>query len=106
MVWHYHDDDLAGPAAAVTLNIAGLPAAVSKARLEHFRIDDEHSNGYTAWRRLGSPQQPTAAQYAQLEKEAQLVALEPARTLVVTEGKASVTFRLPRQAVSLLKLTW
>jgi xylan 1,4-beta-xylosidase len=106
MVWHYHDDDLPGPAAAVSLDIEGFPAGIKQARLEHFRIDDEHSNGYTAWKRLGSPQQPTAAQYAQLQKEAQLAALEPKRTLAVADGKVSVIFRLPRLAVSLLKLTW
>ena len=64
LVWHYHDDDVPGPAAAVTLNIDGLPAAMSQVKLEHFRIDDEHSNAFTAWKRLGSPQHPTAAQYA------------------------------------------
>ena len=27
LVWHYHDDDVAGPDAAVTLSLAGLPAS-------------------------------------------------------------------------------
>jgi xylan 1,4-beta-xylosidase len=106
MVWHYHDDDLPGPAAAVTLDIRGLPSGINQVRLKHFRIDDEHSNGYTAWKRLGSPQSPTAAQYALLEKEAQLTELELARPLTVADGQASVAFTLPRLAVSLLELTW
>ncbi len=106
MVWHYHDEDVPGPAAAVTLNLDGLPYGVKQARLEHFRIDDAHSNGYTAWKRLGSPQQPSPEQYAQLDKEAQLATLEPERALPVAGGKTSITFSLPRLAVSLLKLTW
>ncbi len=30
MVWHYHDDDVPGPDAAVELAVAGLPAAVDR----------------------------------------------------------------------------
>jgi xylan 1,4-beta-xylosidase len=26
LIWHYHDDDVPGPAAAVDLNLTGLPA--------------------------------------------------------------------------------
>jgi len=106
MVWHYHDDDVPGPAAFVKLEITGLPTGTSQVRLEHFRIDDEHSNGYTAWKRLGSPQQPTTDQHAQLEKEAQLAKLEPDQTLIVANRQTTVKFALPRLAVSLLKLSW
>ena len=42
LAWHYHDDDLPGPAAAVELALNGFPAR--SARMQHFRIDTEHSN--------------------------------------------------------------
>jgi hypothetical protein len=32
MAWHYHDDDVAGPEAAVTLTVTGLPLASGEAR--------------------------------------------------------------------------
>jgi len=70
LVWHYHDDDLPGGAANVEMRIAGLPSVVREARQTHFRIDEEHSNAFTAWKRIGSPQSPTAEQYALLEKPA------------------------------------
>ena len=59
LVWHYHDDDVPGPAADVELTL-DRPAACSaaRARLAHFRIDEDHSNAFTAWKRMGSPQQP------------------------------------------------
>ena len=54
---------------------------------------------------MGSPQNPTAEQYAQLEKAGRLAALEP-KTVQVENGRMSVAFELPRQAVSLLVFTW
>ena len=107
LVWHYHDDDVAGPDAAVTLSLEGLGLKQGKARLQHFRIDATHSNAYTAWQRLGSPASPTAAQYKQLEAASELAPLEgaPAR-LDVVDGRASLKLTLPRQAVSLLVVEW
>ena len=106
LVWYYHDDDLPGPAAAVDLAIAGLPLTHGEARLRHFRIDADHSNAFVAWQRMGSPPQPTAEQYAQLEKAGQLGELEAAKTVGVTDGRAVLRFELPRQAVSLVELSW
>jgi xylan 1,4-beta-xylosidase len=106
LVSHYHDDDIAGPAAAVELSLRGLPLRGGAARMRHFRIDGEHSNAFTAWQRMGSPQQPTPAQYAQLEQAGQLNTLAPAESITVKDGKATVQFMLPRQGVSLLVLEW
>ena len=107
LAWHYHDDDVAGPAAAVTLTLDGLGLEQGTARLQHFRIDGTHSNAYTAWQRQGSPATPTAVQYAQLEGASQLTALEGApATVAVVDGRASLPFVLPRQAVSLIVVEW
>jgi xylan 1,4-beta-xylosidase len=104
LVWHYHDDDLPGPQAAVELSVDGLPFARGEAKLEHFRIDEDHSNGFSAWKRMGSPQNPTPDQYAALENAGQLAALGPAETVKVENGSLRLRFLLPRQAVSLLAL--
>jgi xylan 1,4-beta-xylosidase len=37
MVWHYHDDDVAGPEAAVDLNMTGLPAGATDVTVAHCR---------------------------------------------------------------------
>lgn len=100
MVWHYHDDDVPGPDASITLALSGLQSGST--RMEHFRIDEEHSNSFTVWKKMGSPQMPTDAQYAELEKAGRLAELEPAKAVNITDGKANVTFRLPRKGVSLL----
>ena len=73
MMWNYHDDDVAGARIAPwTLTICGIPATAKRVLVRHYRIDQEHSNAYTAWKQMGSPQNPTPEQYAQLEAAGQL----------------------------------
>ncbi len=103
LVWHYHDDDVPGPDAAVDLSISGLPWADGTARQEEYRVDASHSNAFEFWKRLGSPEQPTPAQYQQLEKAGQLDLLET-KPLRIQNGKANWHMRLPRQGVSLFLL--
>jgi len=106
MVWHYHDDDVPGPTASIELTLTGLPLPKREAKLQHFRIAEDHSNAFAAWKRAGSLQQPTREQYAELEKAGQLTLLGPPESIRVENGSVAVRFRLPRQAVSLLKLAW
>lgn len=106
LVWHYHDDDVPGPDAEVELTLNHLPVANTEARLLHFRIDSDHSNAFSAWQRAGSPQQPTPEQYAALEHAGRLASLGGTATTRVQNGATVLKFTLPRQAVSLLELTW
>jgi xylan 1,4-beta-xylosidase len=104
LLWHYHDDNIPGPASNVSLSVSGLP--VREASLTHFRIDEDHSNAYSAWLRMGSPATPSPAQRARLERAGHLETLEPPRRIAVRHGQALVELTLPRQAVSLVHLAW
>ena len=106
LVWNYHDDDVAAEDAQVTLEIGGLPAAARRVLVRHYRIDGEHSNAYTAWKRMGSPQKPTTLQYAELERAGQLEMLDSPHWGANEGGTVSLVFKLPRQAVSLVELDW
>jgi xylan 1,4-beta-xylosidase len=74
MVWHYHDDDVAGPDASIELVLRGAPRGFT--HLEHFRIDGQHSNAYAAWQRLGSPIAPDKGAWDTLRAAGQLAALQ------------------------------
>ena len=103
LVWNYHDDDVSAPTADIRMTITGLkdgPATVT-----HYRVDDTHGNAYTAWLRMGSPQQPTTAQYASLERAGRLPALMPGAKVRIKGGRLEQGFFLPRQGVSLLVIT-
>jgi xylan 1,4-beta-xylosidase len=106
LVWHYHDDDVSGPEAAVEIALSGLPLKKGQVRLQHFRIDNEHSNAFTAWKAIGSPQRPTPEQYARLEKAGQLTAISGPDKVGVENAATVTRLALPRQAVSLLILSW
>lgn len=103
LVWHYHDDDVAGPVAHVKLDLGGFDWS-GDAQVDHFRIDDKHSNAYAAWQAMGSPQQPTPEQYSALETAGQLSTVEDRRVIHIEGGQVTLSFHLPRQGVSLLVL--
>lgn len=104
LVWNYHDDDLPAAAAEIDLTIAGVP--VTHPTLTHYRVDRDHGNSYEVWKKMGSPQQPTPAQYAALEKSGQLQAIPGRDTIETHFGLVSIPITLPRQGVSLIKLSW
>jgi len=106
LVWHYHDDDVPGPEASVELDLAGLPAAATRVEIAHYRIDEDHSNAYAAWRRMGSPIAPDRKQYEALEAASNLAELGPRETRSVEGDVLTLRFELPRQAVSLVTLEW
>lgn len=102
MIWNYADDDIPGPASDRRVIIKDLPGR--KIKLTEYRIDAGHSNAYTAWKNMGSPQSPTAAQYQLLETAGRLQQAAARRTLTAHDGTLTLPIRLPRQAVSLLRL--
>jgi xylan 1,4-beta-xylosidase len=106
LVWQYHDDDVPGPDASVNLNLTGLPTKTGECELRQYRIDANHSNSYEAWKRMGNPMQPSAEQYAELERAGRLAELGQPTRIRPQDGTAQLHVDLPRQAVSLLVLTW
>jgi len=106
LIWNYHDDDMPADPAPVHVTMAGIPKTAARVLIEHYRIDDEHSNSYTAWKRMGSPQQPSPEQYAQLQAAGGLQLLDSPRWQEAKEGIVELRFPLPRHAVSLVRLTW
>lgn len=106
MVWNYHDDDLPAPGAAVGVTVAGIPAGVKRVLLQHYRIDERHSNSCTVWKAMGEPQSPTPEQYKELKEAGQLELLGSPQWLDANGGEVKISMELPRQATSLLRLSW
>ena len=55
---------------------------------------------------MGSPQPPSPAQHRELEQAGQLHVLDAPRRVDAKDGRVVVSFTLPRQGVSLVKLVW
>ena len=106
LIWNYHDEDVSGPPADIDLALDGLPSELTRAVVEHFRIDSTHSNAFAAWKEMGSPQSLSAAQYEELQKEGQLQLLMSPEAVRVQKGSVHLHFSLPRESMSLVRLAW
>ena len=106
MVWNYHDAEQTAAPSPVDLRIAGLPAGVTRVRVQQFRIDEHHSNAYSVWQSMGSPQTPTSAQQKTLEAAGGLQEFQPALSIRVLRQAVTLSTELPRESVALFRLTW
>ena len=104
LVWSYHDDDVAAAPAEVALRVAGVTG--QKVRVREYLMDASHSNAYAAWQKVGSPEKPSAAQFAELQRVAELQKSRPERGVDVKSGVAQLNLQLARQGVELLELSW
>jgi xylan 1,4-beta-xylosidase len=68
-----------------------------------WRVDESHGNAFAAWKAMGSPQSPNAAQYEQMEKASALEAqsLQPQQ---LRRGTVQIDLSIPRQGVALVVL--
>jgi len=106
LIWNYHDDDIVASPASIEVQIDGLPLPTTPGVLEHFRIDSSHSNAFAAWKEIGSPHSPSAAQLQRLQNAGQLQLLDSPKPMTTKNGSVHLQFRLPRQSLSLIRLTW
>ncbi|MDB6072141.1 MAG: glycoside hydrolase family 39 [Verrucomicrobiales bacterium] len=104
LVWHYHDHDVPGPDAAVSLTLTGTPAG--QPMLTRTLLDAEHGNAYTAWLSMGSPKQPTPDQINLMEEAGKLAPVSAPAEVKNDGGKCDIQFSLARQGVTLLELVW
>jgi xylan 1,4-beta-xylosidase len=106
MVWNYREEDVSGTARQVRVEILRLPAAARNAKAEEFRVDGQNSNSYATWQKMGSPQNPTTAEYAKLEAAGRLMKVGTPKLTLTAAGGYAVTLELPQQSVSLVRLRW
>tara|TARA_R110002050_G_scaffold48356_3_gene112489 strand:+ start:49523 stop:51175 length:1653 start_codon:yes stop_codon:yes gene_type:complete len=105
LVWNYHDkNDLNVPPSPINISIDHIPT--NKALLNHYRVDQEISNSYSVWKNMASPQNPTNTQIEELKKAGQLQLLTSPEWVKIEKDKTIIKISLPRQGVSLLRLTW
>ena len=105
LVWRHTDDQYqtADTETRVEVHLAGLDAAVHK--VQHFRIDLDHSNAHTVWQSLGSPQDPTDEQLAAIHHRQRLESLTAPQDATPADGALTLQVSLPLPSVSLLVVT-
>lgn len=104
MVWNYHDMANKTNTENAAVTFKAIPAKA--VTVTHYRIDEKHSNSYTVWQKMGSPQKPDAKQIAELEKAGMLETIGKPQKQNVKDGRLTINVEMPAQAVSLIKLSW
>ena len=104
LIWNYHDDDILGDTDEVEITIRNIPDG--PVLMQHYRVDQELSNSYTMWQKLGAPHNPTGDEYRQVEAAGQLKLLTSPQWIQIAGNETYIRFFLPRQGVSLIQLEW
>lgn len=104
MLWNYHDDDLPVPSQVVNVSFKNITARNVTAEL--YRIDSTHSNAYSLWKKMGSSQQVSDAQYKQLEAAGQLSKQLLFSNRKPNQSTISINLSLPGQGVYLVRLKY
>jgi xylan 1,4-beta-xylosidase len=104
LLWNYHDVDLLAAPVQMALTLEGLPR--SQVTEEEYLMDATHSNAYAVWKRMGSPQRPTAAEQQELVDAGKLARTAAPHAVVVTDGTTHLQMTLARQGVALVRLRW
>ncbi len=103
LVYHFDERNQQSVGAPVPVNLAiqGLSGTPS-VQMTHYRIDQEHSNAVAAWAALGSPPNPSLSQIQAIRARSELQTLNAKTPLAIIDGKATLAFSLPVNAVSLI----
>ena len=102
LLWNYHDELVPAPATPVHLELELPPTFGPHARVSELRVDESHGDAYAAWQTLGSPQKPSPAQLAALQRAMAPSSPMPDQVLALTPGGSiELDFELPRFGVSL-----
>ena len=105
LVWRHTDDQYQTDEAETAVSVAVQGLGDRSFQLSHYRIDQNHSNSYTVWKSLNSPQDPTEDELATIKSRQGLESFEPAKTVKANHGALSVDISLPLPSVSLLIFT-
>jgi xylan 1,4-beta-xylosidase len=106
LVWNYSDNATASGSRLIDLAVQHLPRQSGRVKLRHYRIDETHSNAYSMWKQMGSPQSPSEEQYKQLEAAGQLQLLGPPKLITAEGSGLNLQFPLPANSLSLVELSW
>lgn len=104
MLWNYHDDDSRKIDRTIQLTLQNIDA--DNATISEYRVDEAYSNSYTAWKKMGSPQQVSAQQFSELENAGKLQMRIASEAEKIKKGSIHYQLTLPSQAVTLLKVSW
>lgn len=104
MVYSHHDDWDVNEEFDINLTLDGMSMDMYS-KIDHYRIDENHSNAYTEWVRQGKPDYPDAEEYEAIKKRDGLELYTKDTTIKPCNNKVELSFHMPAHAVSLIVLS-
>ena len=105
MIWYQADEWWQNGVCQIEININHLPFN-GPGILKHYRIDNEHSNSYSAWIEQGRPQTPDIHQVEQIKSRQGLeLVREPQHLNIDSSGMIKLSFQLPLFSTSLIQIS-
>ena len=92
-----------GQSYPVSLNITQPWRPGTKVSVIHWRIDNDHSNSYSVFKKLGSPKLPNPLEVDAIKERMDLELLVPSKQTTAKE-LSEIKFDLPCNAVSLIEI--
>ncbi len=106
LIWNYEPAATTSRSDNLRVTIRGIPPAIKHVLVTQYRIDNTHSNAYTVWKDMGSPQHPTPEQLVTLRGRDGLELLESPQWVESASGVLRMKSQLQEEGLSLLKLEW
>jgi xylan 1,4-beta-xylosidase len=104
MLWNYHDLNFVTAPVSVNVVVSGVKA--STVRVKRYLIDQQHSNSYEAWKKMGSPQEVSEEQYKILEEAGKLKQISEEEVLEVRHETLTIPTQIEGQAVAFFVIEW
>ncbi|NLI61608.1 MAG: hypothetical protein GX375_09315 [Clostridiales bacterium] len=105
LIYCHHDDwwNVKGE-CSIKLDVSNIPFLSKKAKVVHYRIDNEFSNACSLWNSLGRPYYPSPGQMEQLKARDGLEMLWPPQVMEIVDGSMVLDFDLPVHGISLIRI--
>ena len=97
-----HLKQLSRQGVKITLKLQGIPEGNYK--MIHYRFDDSTSHAYKSWLQMGSPEDPTPAQYNELAASMEPEIAEMT-DLQIRDGEHTLDLDFPSSGVSFVRLS-
>ena len=106
VVTNYQYDQIINNGISYPLNLSTQSQwkPETKITVKHWRIDNTHSNSYSAFKEIGSPELPNQLEIDSVKKRMNLELMEPPKHMM-SRDLDKMKFELPCNAVSLIEIT-
>ncbi len=106
ILYHLKENDFENQEVGFhTINLTIDHIPFSQGLLQIYKIDETHSNGFTAWKNLGRPTQPTPQVMDYIRKRDDLELAESEQRITISNGTLTKQIQLQNNSVAMIMIT-